>query len=256
MNTNGLLLCARYSAAPNFFGYCGPDENESLTQHIVENIEDREVSHILSHFETLYPYLQLIARENKIIDPFDLRVVEAYWIGNNLLQKSYRQDFFSFLDEKLQIPKKISKNQIIKIKTNLSSHEFYPHHSFHVMNIFKHLQIRLKSTTIETIDQCRIGWGKIIQNSKIKNKKNHSIMNHNFIFVETRFLELKNNKIQFGNKIVKQIRINYQDRLIINDLKIGDWVSFHWDFICDILSKTQVKNLEFYTQKSIEFYNS
>ncbi len=31
------------------------------------------------------PYLQLIARSNDIADPFDARVVEAYWIGNELL---------------------------------------------------------------------------------------------------------------------------------------------------------------------------
>ena len=38
--------------------------------------------------------------------------------------------------------------------------------------------------------------------------------------------------------------------------KVGDWVSYHWGFVCDKLSPSQVKNLEFYTNKAIEFYNS
>ena len=37
-------------------------------------------------FEGAYPYLELIASENGIADPLDARVVEAYWLGNDLLE--------------------------------------------------------------------------------------------------------------------------------------------------------------------------
>ena len=93
MNKQGLLLCAKYSVAPNYFGYCGPDENKSLIDHLKEGIADREVKSILSEFETLYLNLTLIAKENKITDVFDRRVVEAYWVGNHLLQNISSRDY-------------------------------------------------------------------------------------------------------------------------------------------------------------------
>ncbi len=66
MDKQGLLLCAKYAVSPNFFGYCGPEENLSLVDHLKEGVADNELSHILSHFETLFPYLQLIARKIKL----------------------------------------------------------------------------------------------------------------------------------------------------------------------------------------------
>lgn len=38
-------------------------------------------------FEGADPYLELIARANRIADPLDRSVVEAYWIGNPLLDR-------------------------------------------------------------------------------------------------------------------------------------------------------------------------
>ena len=38
-------------------------------------------------FEGAWPYLQLIAAANRIDDPLDPRVVDAYWVGNGLLDK-------------------------------------------------------------------------------------------------------------------------------------------------------------------------
>ena len=94
MNKQGLLYCARYSVAPNFYGYCGPDKNASLIDYLKEDKADKEMAHIFSDFDTLIAYLKLISFENKIEDPFDKKVVEAYWIGNQLLHNI--NDFSSY----------------------------------------------------------------------------------------------------------------------------------------------------------------
>ena len=36
-------------------------------------------------FEGAWPYLELISRANGIPDPLDASVVDAYWLGSNLL---------------------------------------------------------------------------------------------------------------------------------------------------------------------------
>ena len=37
-------------------------------------------------FSGAWPYLELIASANAIADPLDARVLEAYWVGSELLE--------------------------------------------------------------------------------------------------------------------------------------------------------------------------
>jgi len=246
MDKQGLLLCARYSVAPNFFGYCGPDENPNLIDHLKDQIADREVSSILSEFETLYQYLIFIATENKILDPFNKNVVEAYWVGNSLLHKASNFDYVSLLKEKLSIESKTGMKKFYSIRKKVLSNHFFPHHSFHVFNIFKRTGHDPSVHTLQTMDACRIAFGKVkSQNSKTKT-----------VTVETKPLVIFKNKLVFGKPILKELKTNYNGKTFLRDVRIGDWISFHWGFACDILTKEQVKNLVFYTQKSIDFFNS
>lgn len=245
MDKQGLLLCARYSAAPNFFGYCGPDENLSLIDHLKEKRGDKEVKQILSEFETLYLNLKLIAFENKISDPFNNRVVEAYWIGNSLLNNIKNIDYVSLLKERFKLEKKIGNEKFSELKLKVLSNRLLPHHSFHVFNIFKRTGNMIINHSLETMDECRIGWGKICQMLDVKFK----------IVVEYKPLIIKKGKLDVGLISKRKLTVDYKGKSFIKNLKVGDWVSFHWGFVCDILTPKQVNNLEFYTQKAINFYN-
>lgn len=248
MDKQGLLLCAQYSVAPNFFGYCGPDKNLSLIDHLKEQVADKEVFSILSEFETLYQYLIFIATENKIPDPFNRNVVEAYWVGNSLLHKASNFDYIALLNEKLTLESKTGMKKFHSIKKNVLSNHFYPHHSFHVFNIFKRTGHNPSIHTLETMDACRIGWGRIkIKSEKLKVKN---------LLVETKPLIFFQNKLSFGKPILKELKIDYKGKSFLHNLKVGDWVSFHWGFVCDILTTQQVRSLNYYTQKSIEYFNS
>lgn len=247
MNKHGLLLCAKYSVAPNYFGYCGPDENKSLVDHLKENLGDKEVRSILSEFETLYLNLTLIAKENKIADVFDKQVVEAYWVGNQLLQNVSSRDYAHLLDEKFNLKKKLGPKILGKLSYKMQTHKIYPHHSFHVFNIFKRTGHDPSLHTLNTMDECRIGWGKIVEGRKLKVES---------LNVITRPLVTRASKLSFGKEIIKNLTLSYKGKTFLKNLKVGDWVSFHWGHVCDILTQNQVKNLEFYTQKAIDFYNS
>ncbi len=246
MDKQGLLLCARYSVAPNFFGYCGPDKNLNLIDHLKEQVGDREVFSILSEFETLYQYLIFIATENKIPDPFNKNVVEAYWVGNSLLNKASNFDYIALLKEKISLEHKTGMKKFHSIKRKILSNNFYPHHSFHVFNIFKRTGHDPSFHTLETMDACRISFGKL----KAQN------LNFKTVIVETKPLIFFQNKLSFGKAILKELRIDYKGKTFLHNLKVDDWVSFHWGFVCDVLTNQQVKNLEFYTERSISFYNS
>jgi hypothetical protein len=248
MNKSGLLLCAKYAASPNFFGYCGPNLNRSLTDHIVEKIADQELEVILSDFETLFPYLNLIAKKNNINDPFDVRVVEAYWIGNSFLKPVTPLEYAAFAKEKLLLDKKIDLENFGRLKFKIRQQQFFPHHNFHVFNIFRRTGKDFSFQTVSTMDSCRISFGKIIgleyEKEKIKSLK-----------VETKPLIVINNQLTLDKPKIKLIKIDYYGKPLLTHFQKGDWISFHWDFLCDKLTLNQVKNLDYYTKKAIDFYN-
>jgi hydrogenase maturation factor len=255
MDRQGLLLCAKYAVSPNFFGYCGPRKSASLIDHLKENVADPEMAQVLSDFETMYPYLQLIARQNKINDPFDQRVVEAYWIGNSLLKPVDNLEYRAFSKEKLILDKKLSKIDFQKLLTNISKKSFLPHHAFHVFNVFKRMGNELGLHALETMDQCRIGWSRIVkyQISNIKYQKHKQDIKN--LLIEAEQLKITNKKLKLGRPKIREIKIDYKGKQFIREIKAGDWVSFHWGYLCDVLKEEQVKNLKYYTKKAIEFYN-
>ena len=130
------------------------------------------------------------------------------------------------------------------MKHKILTYRLYPHHSFHVFNIFKRTGHDISSHTIKTMDECRIGWGKVIT------------INDSTVLVFTKPLQLQNRKLQFGKELRKKIRLEYKGKKFLKHIKAEDWVSFHWGQICDVIQTEQVKQLNFYTQKAIEFYNS
>src|SRR3989344_6013550 len=97
--SSGTILWARYSFSPNRLKYCGPDANLDLFECAARQTAERKLREILSEFEAAFPYIRFIASENKIHDPFDWRVTEAYWLGNDLLKKVSVFKFYRHLED-------------------------------------------------------------------------------------------------------------------------------------------------------------
>jgi len=239
---DGSLQCARYAFMPNKLRYCGGDKNSLLYQYTSNFYQDPGLSGLLKEFETLYPYLKLIAYKNKIVNPLDKRVVEAYWLGNSLLNNIKAKDLFNHMVDIQKLKKKLKKNIFEKVIGILPGGAF-PHHSFHVINIPKRTGHYPVDHTIETMDQCRIGWGRVL------------LVKSNKVKVLTHLLEIKNNKIRLGKTIEKEYIWQFGDKGFIKNIKKDDWVSLHWDFVCDKLSQIQLQNLKYYTQLSINLAN-
>ena len=83
----GVELAARFAYITNFLRYCGPEEaSKQFNEYIEKQDNEKDVEASLKKFEGLYPYLSSIAEKTgKIFTDYD--VVEAYWIGNKLLDK-------------------------------------------------------------------------------------------------------------------------------------------------------------------------
>ena len=156
----GLKIAARYSFRPHCLGFCGPQgENSSriLFNYLSgEKGLEEQVRKVLKNFKASYAYYHLIARTNRIADPFDERVVRAYWIGNELLENVSLKDLKEMIAQKFKMPG--------KAKTLYGS--VRPHHSFHVEKVGS-VTGRIKfDNRLRCL--CRISWGRVEQIRKTK----------------------------------------------------------------------------------------
>lgn len=230
----GTILWARYSFSPNRLKYCGPDANLDLFERASRKISDQKLREILSEFEAAFPYIQFIANENKIEDPFDWKVVEAYWLGNDLLTKVSVSKFYRHLEDHFG---NRAKPGVLTLIANKLPKGAKPHHSFHVLDVYQKVGsmrgVNL-GPAIETINNCLISWGRVIKIDK------------NFLEVEYQPLIL-NKKLFFGPNQTKKIDYQFQGKTLLDNPQIGDWVSIHWNWACDILTDRQLKNLQKWT---------
>ena len=96
---DGRLLFAHYALMPNRLGYCGGNDDQALFDYCTEGVADPGLESLLKQFQAAFPYLTFIANINGLANPFDPRVVEAYWVGNELLEGIHMGDFYRFLVE-------------------------------------------------------------------------------------------------------------------------------------------------------------
>lgn len=248
---NGPMLCARYAFAPNFYHYCGPDTGGDIGEYLQAELVDGGLVEHLTKFETLYPYLQAIAEANGIGDPLDPQVVEAYWVGNELLDRIPQQAVYAALTDNQKLPKRLSQKEMKWLLPKIDN-KARLHHSFHVFNVFSRTGHHTVEHTVETMDECRISWGEIMQNSEfqmLNDKQNTNLK-----------INIKSQKLVYKNGALT-LTPNIREVVVASEalgmrLKIGDLVSVHWGFVCDRLTQVQVKRLERYTKYHLALTNT
>lgn len=246
MNIIGLISCARYAYPPSSLSLCGPDSKEKqrdLKFYATQQKQDKGTPEILSQFSTLYPYLSFIAYENNIRDPFDRRVVEAYWLGNKLLDSISISKFSTYLKDTLRLKKKI-ENKYLDLLLGKLLKGGLPHHAFHVLNVYKRTGNIDSLHILDTMEACLINWGKV---EKILPES---------IVVETKPLRLENDKVTFGQSIKKSIMLQGEKDIFMTKLQVGDWISYHWGYFCQKLTLVQFQNLIYYTKLSLTLANN
>lgn len=242
MHNNGAVICARYAYAPNYYHYCGPDTKGELGHYIQETLEDARLVEYLAAFEVMYPYLEVIAEANGIVDPLDTRVVEAYWVGNALLERVSERQLYKALVERQRLPRRISKTSLRWLLPKIDAGARL-HHSFHVFNVFTRTGHHTVEHTVETMDQCRISWGVV--RSYVAGSKE--------LWIDTQRLVYTEGELDF-TPTTRLVYLPLDEWK--TDIEKGAWVSVHWGFVCDVLTLAQVRMLERYTQHHLALANS
>ena len=101
MDLTGPQRFARFAFPPNDKGFCGPEHAEDTFALATESGTE-ELVRLVRSFEGAYPYLELLAGAAGGNDPLDPRVVEAYWIGNDLLTQVSTFDLGRSLEDRFR----------------------------------------------------------------------------------------------------------------------------------------------------------
>jgi hypothetical protein len=241
MSAPGIKLACQYSYRTFSLGFCGPESRQDVKVMIHyllgEKKLEKKVKKMLTKFIGVYPYLQLIAKVNKIKNPFDKKVVEAHWKGNSLLDKIKPIHLKTLIAYRFIGPGLLSKERALKIIRSIPD-KVKPQHSFHVLYLGAVTdRIDLKGNLL---DICRISWGQV---KKVKKDK---------LEVVYQPLILKQ-KPHLGRAVRKEI--DYEPNFL-GKIKIGDWVSFHWNWACERINQKDIINLKKYTELNLKYAKS
>lgn len=239
MNAGGVLRFGRYAFPPNRLGYCGPDDHDALLGYVIGGRPDQGLVELERRFEGAYPYLVLIAHANGIADPFDPRVVEAYWIGNDLLRGVDAVAFRDSLGERFagRVDPRSMSWLLAKPRDGAA-----PHHNFHVFEVFPRAGLMSGDTAepvVEVMDSCRISWAEVVAVAP------------GGLTVWRRPLELVEGKLALGAaREVVATNAGY-----VAGARPGDVVSMHWSWACEVLTTAALKRLRAVTDSALALCN-
>ncbi len=241
MTRSGAQLFARYAYPPNELGYCGPDDASVLLGRGIE--AEAQIELHARQFEGAWSYLELIAAAAHIDDPLDPRVVEAYWLGNELLE---------LIDD-------AATPQLLRERLPPQSGAMWgrglAHHGYHVFAVYPWTRLlfgangnaHAAATALRVLDQCRIRWGTV------------TALDGDRAIVRCRPLAWHDATLVLGEPAAQSAAIVVDGRSLLageTAPAVGDDVAMHWDWVCDVLQHDQLAALERCTEDQLARVNA
>lgn len=239
----GAITFVRYAFPPNYHGSCGPPDHRALFEYGVSAVVDGGLRALAGQFAGAYPYLELIARTAGIPDPLDRRVVEAYWIGNRLLERVGVRNLADSMDDRFR--RRVG-GQFSGV-TDAVLAGGVPHHSYHVLCVYPFVGLlgddRRYEQALTVLQRCRIRWGTVV-----------AVQPHQ-LTVSSRPLCYEGGRLLLGPERLETVERTLDGVGLVQDFAVGDQVSMHWEWVCDRLTAAQVAALRHYTALHLQVVN-
>lgn len=240
----GPIMFVRYAFPPNYHGSCGPPDSQALFDYGAQQVIDQGLRALAQKFAGAYPYLELIARSAGIADALDQRVVEAYWVGNRLLDGVGVRRLGDSMDERFR---RLTGRQFGKLGEAVLAGGV-PHHSYHVFCIYPWVGLlgddRRYEQALMVLDRCRIRWGRV-----------HEVRPEQLV-VESSPLLFEQGRLSLGAPRPETVERTLDGVGLVLEFQVGDWVSMHWEWVCDRLSAAQLSALRHYTRLHLDVVNN
>jgi hypothetical protein len=240
---SGVLRFAAYAYPPNALGYCGPDAAQQLLEQVAAGVDDPDLRRLARGFEGAWPYLELIAAANGIGDPLHPAVVEAYWVGNGLLDRVGPRLLGDSLESRFRGRVGRSWPRLVDAVPAGA----VPHHSFHVFGVYPWLGLLREGRVDEplrVLDRCRVRWGEVVE------------VGGGQATVRSRSLEWDGRRLVLGAPRTEQAVLRLDGLGLAGTVRAGDWCSLHWDWVCERLDRPRLAALSRYTRAQLAVANS
>jgi hypothetical protein len=223
MSARGALLFARYAYPPNELGYCGPEGAAALLQPDAT----REIERRARQFDGAWAYLEVIAEEAGLADPLDAGVVEAYWLGNDLLGTVAPDVLLTRLEDRF-------RGQLGGT-WRAAADRATPHHTFQVFEVYPWaglLAADHNTTAVSVLDRCRIRIGRVLE------------VHGEEATVESSALHWDGSALGLAPARTERARWSVDGTALLDAVAPGDLVTLHWDWVCDVVTEEQAARLE------------
>ncbi len=239
----GPVLFARYAFPPNSHGFCGPADSAGLFGYGAAGVDDGGLRAMARQFAGAWPYLELIAGATGIRDPLDRRVVEAYWVGSPRLDRVGARSVGDSMEDRFR---SLTGARFPGITEGVLAGGV-PHHSFAVFCIYPYTGLltdgRKAPHALTVLDRCRIRWGRVLA------------VQGDQVVVESPPLTWDGVRLALGPAATETVVQSVDGIGMVGPLAPGDWVSLHWEWVCDRLTEVQVGRLRRYTGRHLAIVN-
>ena len=224
---SGATLFARFAYPPNVLGFCGPPDHQSVLEHAATGLVDGGLLQLARQFTGAWPYLELLAGAARVADPLDPAVVEAYWVGSDLLDTVTLADLGGSLDGRFRRRLGTEWGPLAE----LVSAGARPHHNFHVFGVYPWVGL-LRSGSVDkplrVLDRCRVRWGLVVGSA-----------GPGRLLVRSRPLVWDGARLSLGVASAEEATVSTEGQALTRAAP-GDWVALHWDWVCHRLSTRQL----------------
>ena len=223
MSRLGAVRFAQYAYPPNELGYCGPAGAEAmLAPDAFEDIERRA-----RLFDGAWSYLELLAAAAGIEDPLDVAVVDAYWVGSDLLETVDSAALVLALEERF-------RGQFGGTWREASDRAA-AHHSFQVFEVYPWAGMlregRPPGPAVSVLNCCRIRVGEV------------TAVDGERVTVSTQQLAWDGAALDETQTVAETARWSVAGSSLIEAPVVGDTVALHWDWVCEVIGPEQARTI-------------
>ncbi len=241
MTIGGALRFARFAVPPNERGFCGPAREGELAAYRAEELEvDAGLRHLASGFEGAWPYLELLAGAAGTDDPLDDRVVQAYWIGNELCGRVASNDWGRHIIDRFR-PRAGGDVERLTSGVGLGA---VPHHSFHVFCVYPWVGLLRDGLggvePLQILRQCHVSWATVVGRSGAD------------LVVDGPELTWDGGALELGGTLRRVVWLDPRLVRLGDEIAIGSVVAIHWNEVVDVLDRREQAWLERLTRTQIE----
>lgn len=231
MDDAGAVLFARYAYAPNELGYCGPQQAATLFRAAVTGHPESDLTSIACRFSGAWPYAVLLARLAGLEDPLHEQVMRAYWTGGPLLDSVDHQRFGVAL---LELIGEEAGHYWGYLTAELLP-EAAPTHGFHVFGVYPWSRLLTggqPAQPLHVLDNCRIRYGQVVA------------VDGEQVVLRCRHLTWDGCRLGLGPASLEPITYLIDGESFVGEPAPGDWLTVHWDLVCERLTDVQLRYLQ------------